>query len=262
MWLLILGGSFGKTGLDAPIASGRPSRKSSKALKALLDQIQKAEITEQSDDPTNLVESESESDSNSQGSSTSGSEEEPVTVAPIRQPVVKKKVAAKVVSAGDTSDDHDASSDGMDLTSIAVIAYKLLCTAPFRVMLEIANERTKLRKIERIQSDISWTDLREIIALRLGIHPSSLQAQYRLSTQPKALPLDLQTENDLEMMLALVEPLVVPPLLANGWCSTHKMKPVTIQIFDKEEAVAVPDTKVYYSHVASHACFSSNNPEV
>jgi hypothetical protein len=214
MWPLILGGLFGKTDLDAPI--GHPSQKFSKVLKALLDQIQKAEITEQSDDPTNLIESESESDSNSQHSSTSGSEEGPVIVALIWQPVAKKKVAAKVVSAGDTSDDHDASGDGTGLTSIAVVAYRLLYIAPFHVMLEIANEHIKLCKIERIQSDILWTNLQEIVALCLSIHPSSLQAQYHLSTQPKALLLDLQTENDLEMMLTLVEPLVVPPLLANG----------------------------------------------
>ena len=142
-----------------------------------------------------------------------------------------------------------------------VITYKFLDTEPFTIMLEIANQRKGSRSIEMIQSDITWITLRECLARLLDIYPTSLQAQYRLSTQPKALPLDLQHENDLKMMLALVQPLIVPPLLANGRRSTRKMKPVTIQIFNRDEAVTVPD-KVCYSQVVSCAYFSFNNLEV
>ena len=112
-----------------------------------------------------------------------------------------------------------------------------------------------------IQSDIPWTSLREHLARLLDIYPSSLQAQYHLSTQPKAFPLDLHTENDLKMMVTLVQPLIVPPLLASGWHSTWKMKPITIHIFSKDEVVAVPD-KVHYSQVISNAHFSLNKLEV
>lgn len=111
--LLVLGGLSGKTDSDAPI--GCPSRKSSQAINILLDQIEKTEISEQNDDPTNFIESESESDS--KGSSTSSSEEELGTVAPIQRPVAKKKAAAKVVGAGNTSEDRNASGDGMYLMS-------------------------------------------------------------------------------------------------------------------------------------------------
>ena len=126
-------------------------------------------------------------------------------------------------------------------------------------MLEIANPRKGSRSIEMIQSNVPWVSLRERLAQFLDIYPSSLQAQYRLSTQPKALPPDLQNENDLRMMLTLVRPLIVPPLLANGQRSTRKMKPVTIQIFNRDDAVAVPDTsKVCYGQFISCTRFSLN----
>ena len=106
-------------------------------------------------------------------------------------------------------------------------------------MLEIANQRKGSRSIQEIQSDATWTSLQEDLARLLDVYPSSLQAQYRLSTQPKALPLDLQTENDLKMMVAMLQPLIVPPLLQNGRRSTRQMKPVTVQIFNRDDAVAV-----------------------
>jgi hypothetical protein len=135
----------------------------------------------------------------------------------------------------------------------------ILRTEPFCVMLEIANPHKGSRSIEMIQSDITWVSLRERLARLLDIYPLSLQAQYRLSTQPKALPLNLQNENDLKMMLTLVQPLIVPPLLANGQRSTRKMKPVTIQIFNRDEAAAVLDTsKVCYGQFISCTCFSLN----
>lgn len=106
--------------------------------------------------------------------------------------------------------------------------------------------------MEQIQSDVSWIALRELLARLLDIYPSSLQIQYRLSTQLKAPPVDLQNENDLRMMITLVEPLIVPPRLANGRRSTRKLRPVTIHIFNRDDVVAVPD-KVRYSQVISHA---------
>jgi len=128
-------------------------------------------------------------------------------------------------------------------------------------MLQVANQCRGSQSIELIQSDVSWISLRELLARLLDIYPSSLQVQYRLSTQLKAPPVDLQTENDLKMMVTLVEPLIVPPHLVNGRRSTQKMKPVTIHISNKDEVVAVPD-KVCYSQVVSYAHFSLNKLEV
>ena len=50
----------------------------------------------------------------------------------------------------------------------------------------------------------------------------------------------------MKLMIMLVQPLIVPPLLVNRCHSTHKLKPVTIQISNKDDLVAVPDTKVCY----------------
>jgi hypothetical protein len=91
--------------LDA--SSGCPSRKPSRAIKTLLDQIQLT-VGEQSDDlphSESIVESDSETDGNMQASSSDS--EGLVTVAPIRQPAAKKKLKAKVVDAGDISGDED-----------------------------------------------------------------------------------------------------------------------------------------------------------
>ena len=128
-------------------------------------------------------------------------------------------------------------------------------------MLEIANGQKGSCKIEPIQSNVSWIILQERLAKLLDIYPSSLQVQYRLSTQPKGPLYDLQHEKDLENMLTWIQPLIVPARLANGQCLTWKLKPLMVQIFNKDEAVAVPD-KIHYSQVISAAHFSSNKLEV
>jgi hypothetical protein len=241
---------------DSP--TGRPTRKSSKAVRALLDRIRQTETGDQStDDPANFVESELESDSNVQASSDDSEEEPvvPVQVQRVRQPAAKKKVKPKaVVDTGDVSDDDD----GMYLLLrhlLVAIAYNFICTVPFRIMLEIANQRKGSRSIQEIQSTITWTTLQEDLARLLDVYPSSLQAQYRLSTQPKALPLDLQTENDLNMMVTMLRPLIIPPLLQSGRRSTRQMKPVTVHIFNRDDVMAISD-KVCYRHIFFRALCS------
>ena len=112
-------------------------------------------------------------------------------------------------------------------------------------MLEIANQCKGSHSIQEIQSDVTWTSLQKDLARLLDVYPSSLQAQYRLSTQPKALPLDLQTENDLKMMVTLLWPLIIPLLLQSGRHLTRQIKPVTVHIFNRDNAIAVPN-KVHY----------------
>jgi hypothetical protein len=79
-----------------------------------------------------------------------------------------------------------------------------------------------------------------------NIYPTSLHAQYRFSTKNKeSLPLDLTSQTHLNTMLALLQPLVVPPLLASGVCSACKMKTVLVQIFNKnDKSLVVQDGKV------------------
>ena len=250
--------------------TGRPTWKSSKAVRALLDRIQLAsEAGDQStDDPANFVESELESDSNVQASSDD-SEEEPVAPAQVwrvQRPAAKKKVKAKaVVDTGDVSDDDDSMYLLLRHLLVA-IAYNFIGTVPFCIMLEIANQRKGSRSIQEIQSTITWTALQEDLARLLNVYPSSLQAQYHLSTQPKALPLDLQTENDLNMMVTMLHPLIIPPLLQSGQHSTRQMKPVTVHIFNRDDVMAMGvSDKVCYRQVFSKPCahwyFLSNKLE-
>ena len=171
--------------------------------------------------------------------------------------MAKKKVTAKVIDASDSDDD-----DGMDPQHLfVIITYGSLGIEPFSIMLEIANQQKGSCTIKMIQSNVSWITLQEHLARLLDIYPSSLQAQYHLSTQPKALPLDLQHENDLKMMLALIQPLIVPPLLSNGRRSIRKLKPLTVHIFNKDKVAAVLD-KVCYSQLISDPHFSLNQLEV
>jgi hypothetical protein len=94
---------------DSSTSVGHPTRKSSKAIKTLLDQIRQADIGDQStDDPANFIESEPESDSNPLASSDDSEEEPIVPIRRVQRPAAKKKIKAKVViDPGDVSDDDD-----------------------------------------------------------------------------------------------------------------------------------------------------------
>jgi len=165
------------------------------------------------------------------------------------QRVAKKKIPA-MVDVGDTSDHaHDDGTDSISFHACEKSDFNY--SEPFTIMLEIVNQRKGSGSIEMIQSDISWMCLHERLAKCLDIYPASLQAQYRLSTQPKALPLNLQNENDLKAMITLVQPLIVPCLLANGRCSNRTMKMVTVQIFNRDEVAVISDKVCYreYFHV-------------
>lgn len=79
-----------------------------------------------------------------------------------------------------------------------------------------------------------WTALKDKLAELLNVHPTTLHAQYRLSTDSKAsLPFDLTSQTELNNLLNVLHPLVVPPILASGRRSTRRMKPVSVQISNK-----------------------------
>jgi len=105
---------------------------------------------------------------------------------------------------------------------------------PFSVTMEVSNKQKGIRAIEIIPSTTSWFELEHKLAKILDIYPTSLHAQYRFSTDNKeSLPLDLTSPQNLQIMMTLLRPLVVPPILSNGRRSTRKMKPVTVQVFNK-----------------------------
>jgi hypothetical protein len=102
--------------------------------------------------------------------------------------------------------------------------------------MEINNKRMGIRKIETFSSTISWDNLEERMGEVLNIYLKNLRLQYRLSTDSsKSLPFDLASQPQLDAMITLLRPLIVPPLLASGKKSTRKMKPVSVQVFNKDD---------------------------
>lgn len=104
----------------------------------------------------------------------------------------------------------------------------------FKYQLEILNLQAGSRKLESAYSTILWPDLQQKIAQILNIFPTSLHAQYRLSTEGKnALPFDLTSQSDLNVLHNMLRPLVIPPRKQNGQRSGRKMKEVKVQVFNK-----------------------------
>jgi hypothetical protein len=169
-------------------------------------------------------------------------------------PAAKKKLVRKVVDIHMSSDDDSETNSGevSTSTSFSSFTYFTTCAEPFTITLEVLNQRKGTRSIEMVSSKVAWIFLRDRLAQILDAFPSSLRVQYRLSIEPKALPVDLESEADLETMLKLVEPLIVPPILANGRRSKRKMKDVKVQIFSKDDTVSVSD-KVRNHQITFHA---------
>jgi hypothetical protein len=80
---------------------------------------------------------------------------------------------------------------------------------------------------------MSWLILQQKLAELFNVYPTSLQAQYRFSTEKAAFPCDLTCQGDLDTVLILLKPLIVPPRTSTGRPSTRKMKPVSVQIFNR-----------------------------
>jgi hypothetical protein len=103
-------------------------------------------------------------------------------------------------------------------------------------MMEITNMRMGIRKIEMFSSTISWDSLEERMGELLNIYLKNLRLQYRLSTDSsKSLPFDLASQQQLDALITLLRPLIIPPRLANGKKSTRKMKSVSVNIFNKDD---------------------------
>ena len=127
----------------------------------------------------------------------------------------------------------------------------------FKFTVEICDKEMRSRKI--VSSTIMWYELQQKIAEHLNVYLSSLHILYRLSTDSKKdLPYDLLSQHHLDTLITLLRPLIVPPLLANGCCSTCPMKPITVQVFAKGSE-AVPAKSEGKVSAETMYCFSSDN---
>ena len=70
-------------------------------------------------------------------------------------------------------------------------------------------------------STILWPAMQDQLSRVLNIHPAMLHAQFQFSTDAKgSLPFDLTCFQDLQQLVTMIKPLVVPRCLANGKRST------------------------------------------
>jgi hypothetical protein len=122
----------------------------------------------------------------------------------------------------------------------------------FQILLEVINKQKGSRTLTSIWSTTPWLKVQEMLSEMFNVYPTSLHAQYRLSTENKsALPFDLTSQSELTMMYDLLQPLIVPPLLANGKRSTRKMKDVKVQVFNAGDAQLAADGKASIRHFHS-----------
>ena len=92
-----------------------------------------------------------------------------------------------------------------------------------------------------IQDTSSLYQLCLLVAEKLDCFPDNLVLGYRLdSDKAKMGSTSIQTENELQMFIEQMQPLLVPPCLANGKPSTRIPKP-TIVYFDACGTGITPD---------------------
>lgn len=79
-----------------------------------------------------------------------------------------------------------------------------------------------------IRSSISYEDLRNTVAEKLGRHPNIVQLRYKLDDKPKTSTTSIQSSDELEIFEQTMRLLLVPQRLASGKLSGRKPKIVTV----------------------------------
>ena len=80
-------------------------------------------------------------------------------------------------------------------------------------------------------STILWSAMQDQLSSGLNTHPAMLHAQFQLRTSAKgSLAFDLALVQDLQQLVKMIEPLVVPHHLTNRKQSTKRMKEVMVLI--------------------------------
>ena|ERR1700722_2319514 len=97
------------------------------------------------------------------------------------------------------------------------LAYISFVTDIFEISIEVIDIQRGKRVQQKIFSMILWPMLQQKLSEILNIYPALLHAQYCLSTDAKgSLLFDLTSSQDLRQLVKMIQPLVVPPRLANG----------------------------------------------
>ena len=228
----------------------RPVRKSSVAIRTLLQQISSDPNVEEDSTPC-ISEDEGEGshgteaddpEADDQSLCVSDDAEVEIVVPKARKIVVgsgARKKPVKVIAAQEGSESEAEADDNGEFVGFCVLTHVYLIRMvpeAFAFTMEINNRQKGSRSVEIVSSTMPWFSMHEKLAELFGIYPALLHAQYRFSTDPKgSLPLDLTTQSHFETMIALLRPLIVPPRLQSGKRSNRKMKPVTVQVFNRDD---------------------------
>lgn len=96
-----------------------------------------------------------------------------------------------------------------------------------------------------VQSDVTWENLRIIVAEKLRCFPGLLKLRYRLeSDRAKAGATSIHSEEELNFFKDRMRALIVPQRLPSGKISTRALKPVLVYFEDaNEENVTITSNK-------------------
>ena len=118
---------------------------------------------------------------------------------------------------------------------------------PFKYTIEINNKLKGTRTVMIVESTMLWFRLEQQLAEALNVYPASLHARFRFSTDHKdVLPCDLTSQKQLDTMIALLRPRIVPGRTKSGQPSVRPMRQVTVQVFNGNDEPVQSDAKVSY----------------
>ena len=111
----------------------------------------------------------------------------------------------------------------------------------FQMTIEVEDKAKGSQSELVVSSTITRYDFQQKVTKRLSIFPLKLTLQYHFINENRSsLPFNLNSHISFESMCDKLRPFVVPPMLNNGKRPTHKMKLVTVQLFNRD---AVGETK-------------------
>ena len=107
----------------------------------------------------------------------------------------------------------------------------------------LQSQGTKMSQIQfQISSNVTLDELCNVVAEKLRQHPGFIKLQYRLDCKAKTAFTSIQSNEDFEMFVETMRPLIVAPLLSSGKPSTRPMKSVVVYFDDaaSEDQSAAP----------------------
>jgi hypothetical protein len=93
------------------------------------------------------------------------------------------------------------------------------------------NTNTSRLKAYTIDSNVSLTELTDLVAKKMNVYAHGLELQYRFinNDKPSAVATDVTTEDELKILIKKLRLLSVPQILPNGKKSSKTLSPPTVR---------------------------------